>query len=59
MTETFNKELCDEKHGTLNEWCNKLEIRVKSVENRFLAMVTLLVFNLLGVAGTLLILLAK
>ncbi len=59
MTEPYIRELCDERHGTLDKWCNKVEARLKAVENRFLAMLTLLIANLLGVATTLLILLNR
>ncbi len=54
MSETVNKELCNERHGTLDKWVNKLEGRVKSVENRFFRMIVLLVANLAGVIAILL-----
>lgn len=54
--EDYNKELCDERHVRLDKWCIKLEVRMKVVENRFLALVTLLIANLLGVIATLVIL---
>jgi hypothetical protein len=46
-------------HEAMVKICDKLEVRVKVVENRFLVMLVLLAANLLGVIGSLIILLAK
>ena len=62
MSETFNKDLCEERHGTLDKWCNGLEVRV--VENRkaingqknwLIGVLVAVILNLMGVV----VLLAK
>lgn len=55
----FNPDLCEERHGYLKEWCQGMEGRMKKVENRFLALMTTLCLNLLGVIVILIKLLAS
>jgi hypothetical protein len=57
MTEDFNKDLCEERHKHLQEWCEEIEIKIQKVSNRFLMLLTGLCLNLIGVIATLAILL--
>ena len=49
MTGEYNPELCNERHGDIKAMITEIFSRLKKVENRFLAMMTLLIANLLGV----------
>jgi len=53
MSEDFNSELCKERHKFINKGFDKMDTRLKKVENRFFAIMTVLVINLFGVIGTL------
>jgi len=53
MAEEYNPKNCEERHHFINKGFEKMDIRLKKVENRFLAIMTILVVNLLGVIGTL------
>ena len=55
----FNFRLCEKRHNDIEDDMNNLISRLKSVENRFLAMITLLVTNLAGVIVILASLLLK
>ena len=55
----FNSELCTERHGFITTEFAKTVARLKKVENRFLAIMTALVLNLLGVVVTLLVILSQ
>ena len=50
----FNSELCTERHKFIVDAFDKTDGRLKKVENRFLAIMTALILNLLGVIGVLL-----
>ena len=49
MGKEFNHALCEERHEKIGQWEIKMDKRMKSVENRFLAIMTALVLNLTGV----------
>jgi len=49
MNEPFNYELCQERHENLGEDMQLIHKRLKSVENRFLMIVGILLTNLVGV----------
>ena len=51
----YDQRIC-EAHA---DWMNKLEARVKKVENRFLVMMTTLSLNLIGVIVILVLQLTK
>lgn len=62
----YNQGLCEERHHTIDkafgyfkDEIGKHDMRIKKVENRFLAIMTALVLNLLGVVGTLAVLLLR
>jgi len=55
----FNSELCTERHGFITTEFARTDVRLKKVENRFLAIMTALVLNLLGVVATLLVILSQ
>ena len=57
--EGFNPELCDERHGDIKAMFKEIFLRLKKVENRFLAIMTALVFNLFGIVGILIAVLVK
>ena len=57
--EGFNSELCDERHGDIKAMFKEIFSRLKKVENRFLAIMTALVFNLFGIVGILIAVLVK
>ncbi len=59
MPEDFNKELCEERHEYLRDWCDDMEKRMQKVSNRFIIMLTGLSLNLAGVVILLLIQLGK
>jgi len=55
----YNFELCEARHQGLGESLREIKGRLSKVENRFLALITGILLNLLGVVGTLIILLTK
>ena len=55
----FNADLCTKQHEYIEKSFDKFDRRLKRVENRFLALITLLITNLLGVIAVLGVLLAK
>ena len=55
----FNPELCHERHEFITREFGDMDIRIKKVENRFLAIMTTLVINLIGIICTLGLLLIK
>jgi len=55
----YNYELCEERHGNITEAFQRQGERIGKVENRFLAIMTILVVNLLGIVGTLAVLLLR
>lgn len=59
MDETFNPRLCENRHEHIGRAFERLDARMIKIENRFLAIITILIMNLLGVAGTLLVLLVR
>lgn len=59
MAENYNAELCEERHKYIGIGFERIDMRLKKVENRFLAIMTALVLNLLGVVGTLAVLLLR
>ena len=59
MAEGFNKELCEERHEYLKEWCEGMEKKQQKTSNRFIMMLTGLSLNLVGVVILLIIQLAK
>lgn len=56
--EEFNPKLCAERHLLIMARDTVTDTRLKKVENRFLAIMTALVLNLLGVITTLFIVMA-
>jgi len=57
--EEYNPKLCNERHGYIDKGFNKMDLRLKKVENRFLAIMTVLMLNLLGVASSLALIVIK
>jgi len=55
MVDEFNQSHCDERHLALKDICEKLNMRLDKVENRFLIMITTLTLNLVGVISLLII----
>jgi len=55
----YNFELCESKHNSIDRTLEKIDQRIGRVENRFLALITGIVLNLLGVVGTLIILISR
>lgn len=55
----YNHDLCEERHGFIATEFAKHDGRIKKVENRFLAIITTLTLNLVGVIAILLITLSK
>ena len=55
----FNTELCTERHEYIEKSFDSFDKRLKKVENRFLALITLLIGNLIGVIAVLGVLLIK
>ncbi len=51
----YNHELCQERHELIPKELEKVWLKIKQLENRFLIIVTMLVANLVGVLGVLLI----
>ena len=49
MPKEFNHALCEERHEFLAEWAKEIENRMKSLNNRFLVIMTTLSLNLIGV----------
>ena len=45
----YNYQLCKERHQQLGEWCKGVEDKIDKLENRFLAMITTLLLNFVGV----------
>ena len=50
----YNHDLCEERHKGVD----KMDARLKKVENRFIAIMTILIANLIGVICTMGVLLA-
>ena len=59
MVDAYNANWCADKHKHIDEELGKCDKRLSKVENRFLAMITILIMNLLGIIGTLSIILIK
>lgn len=59
METKFNYDLCEERHERIEKDMADRNRRLEKVENRFIVLLTLLVFNLLGVLGTLFVQLTK
>jgi len=59
MSTSYNSELCDERHIFITRAFDKYDVRIKKVENRFIAILATLVANLLGVIGVLAVLLVR
>ncbi len=55
----YNHKLCEERHERIDEVFKNTIRRLEKVENRFILFLTLLITNLLGVCGTLFVLLTK
>lgn len=55
----YNYDLCEERHGFITAEFAKHDWRIKKVENRFLAIITTLTLNLVGVIAILVINLTK
>ena len=54
MTE-YDHELCQDRHKRIPEEFKRMWDKIKQIENRFLITITLLLANLLGVIGILLV----
>ena len=59
MGDEFNKELWEERHETNESEHSTLFDRLRSVETRFLVIMTSLVLTLIGVVANLVLQLAK
>jgi len=59
----YNQRLCEERHRHIEEkfqtMGDNINNRLDKLENRFLAIITTLVFNLLGVIVTVIILILR
>ena len=55
----FNHKLWEERHYNIKEEFKDMDGRIKKVENRFITILTLLIANLIGISGTLFIILVK
>ena len=53
----YNEKNCDERHAHIDNWCQNMETKIRKVENRFLALISMLSLNLVGVIVTLIVLL--
>ncbi len=59
MNETFNEALCDERHSTLDKWCNKLEAGVGENKKAINGQKNWIIGVLVVVVLNLIVLLAK
>lgn len=59
MSTEYNAEWCKERHENIEKAFKYLDGRLKKVENRFLAMITILIMNLVGVIASLAVLVLK
>jgi hypothetical protein len=59
MTEGYNKDLCEERHEYLKEWCDGMEASQNKLSNRFIVLLTGLSLNLAGIIILLVIQLAR
>ena len=59
MEGEYNKELCDERHHFITKGFEKMDIRLKKVENRFLAIITTVLLTLVGVIINLIVILTQ
>lgn len=55
----FNLQLCEERHERIDDGMKNINMRLDKVENRFIVFLTLLCANLLGVVGSLFLLLTR
>ncbi len=53
MDGKYNHDLCEERHEFIPKEFEKVWIKIKQLENRFLVILTLLIANLLGVVAVL------
>jgi len=53
-TAPYNHDLCEERHRYVDKEFVDMDGRIRKVENRFLAIITALVLNLVGVITLLL-----
>ncbi len=51
----YNHELCQDRHSRIPKEFEKVGNKIKGIENRFLITITLLLANLLGIIGVLLV----
>ena len=45
----YNHDLCEERHEFIPKEFTEVKARLKKVENRFIAIMTVLITNLIGV----------
>jgi len=57
--EQYNFALCEERHEYIKDGLTVMDTRMKRIENRFLAIITTLALNLIGVISILAVLLLK
>ncbi|NNF99490.1 MAG: hypothetical protein HKM93_08940 [Desulfobacteraceae bacterium] len=55
----YNHKLCEERHRHIEKTEDAMFTRLKKVENRFLALMTMLSMNLVGIIGVLVTLILK
>ena len=55
----FNHDLCEERHRKIDKGFGDMDNRVGKVENRFIAIITTLALNLIGVIALLVIVLSQ
>ena len=48
----YNQELCEDRHKRIPKEFKEMKDRLKKVENRFIAIMTVLIANLIGVICT-------
>lgn len=53
MDDKYNYKLCEDRHKRIPKEFEKVWIKIKQLENRFLVILTLLIANLLGVVAVL------
>lgn len=55
----YNYALCEERHEKISKEFDNMDTRIKKVENRFIAIMTALILNLLGVVATLSVMISQ
>ena len=53
MSEGYNHDLCKERHDNIGKEFMRMDLRLKKVENRFLAIIMLHLSTLLGIVAIL------